>query len=1065
MPTPVSVARQCLAEEAAATLDDAVAVAKRRSHAQTTSLHAISALLALPSSSLRAVCTRARSSECSPHLHIRALELCVGVALDKVSACKSSGEDPPVSNSLMAAIKRSQANQRRHPDTFHLYQQQVNLNSSTQTSICVVKVELRHFIVSILDDPIVSRVFSDAGFRTNELKLAIINPLTMSRFPTIPRCPPVFQWGLSDLESKDISPNFLLYKTATYIGDENSQRVGEIIAKANKRNPLMIGVCAKYALRNFIEGLKKGETGFLPKEIDGLSLISVDHEFSKFINKDLSEEMMELKFKEVGDMTDNCHGTGIIVNCGDLKPFVDAVSVNSVNFLISQLKSLLSCSNGKLWLIGFLADDNDYKKLLQRFPCIDIDLDLHLLPITSSKPSASGGNSFKSSLMGSFIPFGGFFPMPLERETRGSHLTQAESLCNLCDEKYEQEVSVLKGTPIDADYHSTTLSSWLPKVECETSKRSDTVEAQDDKSLLEFRVMALHRKWNDICQQLHRTCTSQDTISEAKLQTSSIPLSHNVPTRKDSFQVGSVLSRSRLTNLSPVMPSGLINGSSSKPKLSNPNALESGANVLVELPVQSVEMDDLPNHSRSQQQMTIPASVISLTTDLGLGTLYTSNREFRSGPNLQEHSFYELQRTPENNHSQAKQMYTKDLEYPWKNLSEKFCWQFEAIQTIGRTLFCCRDGDSRHQCPKKGNHWLSFLGPDKVAKRKIATTLAEVVFGGLEHFLSLDLSSQDPASLPNPSSIFYSCDSTYHHMKSDRQMIVDCLADELSKRPFSVILLENIEKADFLVQNSLFQAVKTGKFSDSHGRDVTINHVIFVVASRAVKAGEDDLIFSQAVSEFSEENILQARNLQMQILIGSVHGNINSATSVSVTPSNGMHKRKLTNPVSTKSVRSKRSCLSRSIIDLNLPVEDTEEEFDICRSDADSGNSESSEVWFEELLIHVDENVVFKPFDFDSLAHKILKDIDVGLRRTVGTKILLEIDQEVMVQILAAAWLMERGNALEDWIEQVLFPSIKKARQRYNDSSDFVFKLVACDGLVVEEQAPGVCLPARVIVN
>ncbi|XP_075519678.1 LOW QUALITY PROTEIN: protein SMAX1-LIKE 7-like [Primulina tabacum] len=947
MPTPVSVARQCLAEEAAATLDDAVAVAKRRSHAQTTSLHAISALLALPSSSLRAVCTRARSSECSPHLHIRALELCVGVALDKVSACKSSGEDPPVSNSLMAAIKRSQANQRRHPDTFHLYQQQVNSNSSTQTSISVVKVELRHFIVSILDDPIVSRVFSDAGFRTNELKLAIINPLTMSRFSTIPRCPPVFQWGLSDLESKDIGPNFLSYKTATEIGDENSQRVGEIIAKAR-----------------------------------------------------------------------------------------------------------------------FLAGDDDYKKLLQRFPCIDIDLDLHLLPITSSNPSASGGNSFKSSLMGSFVPFGGFFPMPLERETRGSHLTQAARLCNLCDEKYEQEVSVLKGTPIDADYHSTTLSSWLPKAECETSKRSDTVEAQDDKTLLEFRVMALHRKWNDICQQLHRTCTSQDTISEAKLQTSSIPLSHNVPTRKDSFQVGSVLSRSRLTNLSPVITSGLLNDSSSKPKLSNPNALESGANVLVELPVQSVEMDDLPNHSRSQQQTTIPASVISLTTDLGLGTLYASNREFRSGPNLQEHSFYELHRTPENNPSQAKQMYTKDLEYSWKNLSEKFCWQFEAIQTIGRTLFCCRDGDSRHQCPKKGNHWLSFLGPDKVAKRKIATTLAEIVFGGLEHFLSLDLSSQDPASLPNPSSIFYSYDSTYHNMKSDRQMIVDCLADELSKRPFSVILLENIEKADFLVQNSLFQAVKTGKFSDSHGRDVTINHVIFVVASRAVKAGEDDLIFSEAVSEFSEENILQARNLQMQILIGSVRGNISSATSVSVTPSNGMHKRKLTNPESTKSVTSKRSCqFSRSIIDLNLPVEDTEEEFDICRSDGDSGNSESSEVWFEELLIHVDENVVFKPFDFDSLAHKILKDIDVGLRRTVGTKILLEIDQEVMVQILAAAWLMERGNALEDWIEQVLFPSVKKARQRYNDSSDFVFKLVACDGLVVEEQAPGVCLPARVIVN
>ncbi|KZV25750.1 hypothetical protein F511_04811 [Dorcoceras hygrometricum] len=1005
MPTPVSVARQCLAEEAAATLDDAVAVAKRRSHAQTTSLHAISALLALPSSSLREACARARSSACPTRLQFRALELCVGVALDKVSACKSSDEDPPVSNSLMAAIKRSQANQRRHPDTFHLYQQQLNSNSSNQTSVAVVKVELRHFIVSILDDPI-----------------------------------------------------------STEIVDESSQRVGEILVKGNKRNPLMIGVCAKDALRNFIEGLKKGGTGYVPKEIDGLNLISVDLELSKFINKDLSEEMLELKFKEVADMSENCQGTGMIVNCGDLKPFVDAESVNPVNVLISGLKRLLSSSNGKLWLIGFLAGDDDYKKLLERFPRIDIDLDLHMLPITSSKPSASGGKVFKSSLMGSFVPFGGFFPMPSEQETRGSHATQSSSLCHLCNEKYEQEVSVLKGTPVDADYHLTNRSSWLPMAEFETSKRSDTVEAQDDKTILDYRVMALRRKWNDICQQLHRTCTSQDTFSEAKLRTFSIPPSHNVPIRNDSFQAGSVLGRTRLTNLSPGFPSELLNHSSSKPKLSNPHALESGANVLVELPVQSLEMDDHPNPSCSPQQSAIPSPDVSLSTDLGLGTLYTSKREGRSKPNLQGHSFYKLPMTHENIPSQEKQTYAKGLEYPWKILSEMFCWQFEAIQTIRRTLFCCRDGDSRHQCPKKGNHWLSFLGPDKVAKRKIAASLAEIVFGVSEHFLSLDLSSQDVTNLCNTGSIFCSHGSIYHDMKSERKMIVDCLADELRKRPFSVILLENIEQADFLVQSSLLQAVKTGKFKDSHGRDISINKVIFVMSSGVLKVGEN-LVFSEVVSEFSEEKILGARNLQMQILVESVHENTISATSVLVTPCNGMYKRKYTNPESTNSVTSKRlRNFSRSNIDLNLPVEDMEEDIDICRSDGESGNSENSELWLEELFIHVDENVVFRPFDFDSLAKKILKDIDVGLRRTVGTKIVLEIDQEVMVQILAAAWLMERETALADWIEQVLFPSIKKAQQRYNGTSNFVFKLVAYEGLV-EEQAPGVCLPATIIVK
>ncbi|KAK8955462.1 hypothetical protein KSP40_PGU017067 [Platanthera guangdongensis] len=39
------------------------------------------------------------------------------------AAATVEADDPSISNSLMAAIKRSQANQRRHPDTFHLYKQ------------------------------------------------------------------------------------------------------------------------------------------------------------------------------------------------------------------------------------------------------------------------------------------------------------------------------------------------------------------------------------------------------------------------------------------------------------------------------------------------------------------------------------------------------------------------------------------------------------------------------------------------------------------------------------------------------------------------------------------------------------------------------------------------------------------------------------------------------------------------------------------------------------------------------------------------------------------------------
>lgn len=194
MPTPVSSARQCLTDEAARALDDAVAVARRRCHSQTTSLHAVSALLSLPTSTLRDACARARSSAYSPRLQFRALELCVTVSLDRLPSSKSktSDDEPPVSNSLMAAIKRSQANQRRHPETFHLYQMHQQLHNS-QSSLSCVKVELKHFILSILDDPIVSRVFGDAGFRSTDIKIAILHPPTVSGFQkSMMRFPPLF---------------------------------------------------------------------------------------------------------------------------------------------------------------------------------------------------------------------------------------------------------------------------------------------------------------------------------------------------------------------------------------------------------------------------------------------------------------------------------------------------------------------------------------------------------------------------------------------------------------------------------------------------------------------------------------------------------------------------------------------------------------------------------------------------------------------------------------------------------------------------------------------------------
>ncbi|XP_051134344.1 protein SMAX1-LIKE 6-like [Andrographis paniculata] len=1008
MPTPVSVARQCLADAAAAVLDDAVTVAKRRGHGQTTSLHAVSALLALPSSALREACARARSSAYSPRLQFRALELCVGVALDRISVSKTGGgggggeqEAPPVSNSLMAAIKRSQANQRRHPETFHLYQ-----FSSSSPSISAVKVELKHFVMSILDDPIVSRVFDDAGFRTHEIKLAVLNPLTMSRFSsTSSRPPPLFLCNLRDFDHNKPYPNFPFPDA----GDDNSRRISEILLTTNRRkNPLLIGACAGAAYRNFTDSLTRGDAEHLPKEINGLKVASIEHSLSEFINGAITEDSMKLKLQQ---LLDGSPAPGILAACGDLKMFIESESSGAVGSVVAELKKLLTRPGSKLWLIGYLAGDDDYTKLVKQLPCIEQDLDFHLLPITTS----TAGKCFKSSLMKSFVPFGGFFPIPSELESPSTTAIQSSKLCNSCNEKCELEVdAALKGQSGDSGTYKGPgdLSSCLQITGCKTSlKTSSRVETKEDKALLDARILGLRRKWNDICQRLHCTRKSKGEVIKPDSHTSTFPSFRKFP------------------NLNPCVASELRKNSQSE--------------------------SDVYTSSRP---------VLRVTTDLRLGTIYNSAVDCGRKPDWQDSiQNSESSRSCEKSSGQVSQSpscshnfenYVKDLEQPWKGLAEKVYWQAEAVRTVSETISRFRTGSRVRQLLNGRNVWLAFSGLDIVGKRKIAASVAEILFGKNEHFIRLNLDARDMSCEVN--SVIDCYDSQrYGNVMSGRKTIVDHLAEELRMHPHSVVLLENVEKADFLVQQSLLQAVKTGKFRDSYGRDINISNAIFVLASTVQKRCDDPHL----TSEFPEEKIREAQNLQMQISVESARGIEKSESSGNVLVS---CKRKYVENDSTSSKRARG--FPRSVIDLNLPV--VEENSTIDDDDDDNSADSSELIWLEELLGHVDENVLFKPFDFDALYSRILKDIDTLVRKAVGVANVLEIHEDVMAQMLAAGWVASDESALRDWIEHVLCRAIREIGRKRSDTGggDSIVKLMPCDGAVidVDSRAPGSCLPARI---
>ncbi|XP_019419583.1 PREDICTED: protein SMAX1-LIKE 7-like [Lupinus angustifolius] len=1098
MPTPVSAARQCLKEEAARALDDAVTVARRRNHAQTTSLHVVSALLALPSATLRDACTRARSRSYSQRLQFRALELSVGVSLDRLQTMKTSSavnggadDGPPLSNSLMAAIRRSQANQRRQPENFHLLQM---MQHQQQGTTSFLKVELKHFMLSILDDPIVGRVFAEAGFRSYDIKLALLQPPLPSSSSSRFFSRPVF---LCNLEPVQAGLTFL---------DDNSKRIVDVLLRKNQRNPLLMGVYAKSALKSFIETVRIRRV-LLPCELAQLSVVCVEKEIVEFLSG--SEENMGLKFKEVSYLVEQCKGSGsgggVAVNFGEIEVFIG----DGVGFVVEQLKRLIEVHDGKVWLIGVAGTSNAYSKFLGLFPTVDKDWDLQLLTMTSATTSMEGLYS-KSNLMGSFVPFGGFFSTPSEFTSPISCTTNASlTRCDTCNEKYEQEVAdFLKVDPATSAKcsYSTTLP-WLQKVNVDTDKGLNVAKTTEENTSSNAKIFGLRKKWNCICQRLHNN--------------GSLPLFDTQQTRfqapsLERFPFGSGFKESSSQGLSlhEIQCSNQISNISEELQSTLPSKPTLPVSVPSDTGSISIEADHVPRFSKTSlndltSHWISPSAkanmnlldhksyspVAPVTTDLGLGTIYTSAAHEPDTPKLCDHKKHlqhlsdsistDFDATNENTSNQIARSSScsgpnlelkfgsEDFKSLYQILTEKVGWQDEAIYVINQAISLCRSGARQRSGPHvRADIWLAFLGPDRLGKRKIASALAEILFGNKESLISVDLSSQD--SFYPLNSVFEFRNSCSHDM-SRRKTCVDYIAGELSKMPHSVVFLENVDKADFLLQSSLFKAIRTGRFPYSLGREIGINNAIFIVTSTLFK-GDGSFVLEEP-KIFPEERILEAKRFHMQLSIrlASEDAKRIGSTNVMVAPRNGtsipsfLNKRKLVESMDSK---EKDTCKTpkqvrealRSYLDLNMPLEEDDEAINYNHHETES-LVEKSAGWLNDLCDQIDGKVIFKPFNFDLLAEQVIKSIDIEFQRSFGSEVVLEIDYEVMAQILAAAWLSDKKNSVQDWVERVLGRSFNEFQWKYHPAMQHVMKLVKCECIHIEEHAPGVCLPPLIKFN
>ncbi|XP_065870649.1 protein SMAX1-LIKE 6-like [Euphorbia lathyris] len=1053
MPTPVTTARQCLTPEAAHALDEAVSVARRRGHGQTTSLHAVSALLSLPSSILRDACARARNSAYSPRLQFKALELCLSVSLDRVPASQLNPDDPPVSNSLMAAIKRSQANQRRQPENFHLYHQ--ISQQQTSASMSCIKVELQNLILSILDDPVVSRVFGEAGFPSSEIKLAIVRPLPQvfkfSRF----KAPPMFLCNLSDNSDLVSGPGpgrrgfsfpFLGF-TGNFNGDENCRRIGEVLARNKARNPLLVGVCAYDALSTFTDGIEKRKDNILPKELLGVSMISIENEIRK---QNSDKRCLDLKFEEAVKHIEQNLGTGLILNLGDLKSFEDLS--DSISYAVEKLTKLLQLHGKKVWFIGSTSSYESYLKFVSRFPSIEKEWDLQLLPITSVRTTSSMAESYpRSSLMESFVPFGGFFSTISELNSSCPSISR----CYQCNEKCEQEaVAVSKGGFVSsvADQYQSNLPSWLQMTEIGTNKGSD-VKTRDDGVVLGAKVAGVQKKWDSICRRLHHTQLPGSNIHPSRFP--AVVGFQLVEDKKEDAEKCS----SNVTNTSFDLQKN------SRKLLGVPFSEE---NTEKTSKVDHPELDNIryprsfSNSSLADSNQESPATVTSVTTDLGLRispipTCDNRKKSVNKNNNVAvvNGSISENCALSSSSSSSLEQFDSSNFKKIFRALIEEVSWQDEAVHIISQTIAHCRTRNERRQGgSQRRDIWLNFRGPDKCGMKKIVSALAEIVYGSRENLIAADLS---PENLLIRSQ---SQDGHGYDVMFRGKTIVDYVGGELYKKPLSVVFLENVDQAEVPTQNCLSCAVQTGKFSYSNGKEVGISNAIFVTTS----AFSEDEIFASRNSTYSEEKILSAKSSPMQLLLEQAPTKLRRNISDSMF----VNKRKLIGTNQNLEERLNSEVVKRAHItstrnlDLNLPAEDNEQITD-NRIDSDNDStSGNSKIWLQDFFDQLDRTVIFKPFNFDALADRMLNNINESFHKIVGCKCSLNIDAKVLEQLLAAAYQSGQERAVEKWVEEVLSRGFVEVSKRYNLDADSIVKLVACKGMFLEGGG-GVHLPSKIL--
>lgn len=156
-----------------------------------------------------------------------------------------------------------------------------------------------------------------------------------------------------------------------------------------------------------------------------------------------------------------------------------------------------------------------------------------------------------------------------------------------------------------------------------------------------------------------------------------------------------------------------------------------------------------------------------------------------------------------------------------ERLHKRVVGQERAVQSVSKAIRRNRSDFRRKRSPNS----FIFVGPTGVGKTELARAVAEELFGNEDAMIRLDMSEYMEK---HTVSKLIGAPPGYVGYDQGGQ-----LTEKVRRKPYSVILLDEIEKAHPDVYNMLLQIMEDGRLTDSHGRTVGFENTIIIMTSNA----------------------------------------------------------------------------------------------------------------------------------------------------------------------------------------------------------------------------------------